>query len=160
MGVDVADLSRGNSISFATVYEVPPYQIPHGFNVENIYKIKKQVRIPVMGVGRITTPELANKVIEDGKFDLVAIGRGQLADAQWVQKAREGRSDAIRQCIGCTQGCYDAVINPKFRTITCTRNPRPAEGCAAQKGPDCRRRHGRHDGGRNSAGTRPHADSV
>ena len=76
-----------------------------------------------MGVGRITTPELANKVIEDGKFDLVAIGRGQLADAQWVQKAREGRSDAIRQCIGCTQGCYDAVINPKFRTITCTRNP-------------------------------------
>ena len=37
---------------------------------------------------------------------------------------------------------------------------RPAEGCAAQKGPDCRRRHGRHDGGRNSAGTRPHADSV
>ena len=77
----------------------------------------------MMGVGRITTPELANKVIEDGKFDLVAIGRGQLADAQWVQKAREGRSDAIRQCIGCTQGCYDAVINPKFRTITCTRNP-------------------------------------
>lgn len=123
LGVDVADLSRGNSISFATVYEVPPYQIPHGFNVENIYKIKKQVRIPVMGVGRITTPELANKVIKDGKFDLVAIGRGQLADAQWVQKAREGRSDAIRQCIGCTQGCYDAVINPKFRTITCTRNP-------------------------------------
>ena len=122
-GVDVASLSRGNAMSFATVYEVPPYELEPGFNVENIYKIKKQIKIPVMGVGRINTPELANKVIEEGKFDLVGIGRGQIADPQFVQKAKEGHPELIRKCIGCDQGCYDAVIDPRFKNITCTRNP-------------------------------------
>lgn len=123
LGVDVVDLSRGNAMSFATVYEVPPYQLPQGFNVENFAKIKKQVSIPVMGVGRINTPELADKIIAEGKLDLVGIGRGQIADPEWVKKAAEGRSNEIRRCIACTQGCYDAVIDPRFRTITCSRNP-------------------------------------
>lgn len=123
LGVDVADISRGNAMSFATVYEVPPFNLPHGFNIENIYNIKKQIKIPVVGVGRINTGEMANQVIEDGKFDLVAIGRAQLADPEWVTKVREGREELIRHCIGCDQGCYDAVIDPKMKHITCTRNP-------------------------------------
>lgn len=123
LGVDVVDLSRGNSMSFATVYEVPPYILKPGFNIENIAKIKAQVSIPVMGVGRINTPELANQVIADGKVDLVGIGRGQITDPQWVKKAQEGHPELIRRCIGCDQGCYDAVIDPRFKTITCTRNP-------------------------------------
>lgn len=123
LGVDVVDLSRGNSMSFATVYEVPPYILKPGFNIENIAKIKAQVNIPVMGVGRINTPELANQVIADGKVDLVGIGRGQITDPQWVKKAQEGHPELIRRCIGCDQGCYDAVIDPRFKTITCTRNP-------------------------------------
>ena len=123
LGVDVVDLSRGNAMSFATVYEVPPYHLKPGFNIENFVKIKNQIGIPVMGVGRINTPELANQFIAEGKLDLVGIGRGQIADPQWVRKAKEGRSDEIRKCIGCVQGCYDAVIDPHFKTITCTRNP-------------------------------------
>ena len=123
LGVDVADLSRGNAQSFATVYEVPPFNLQHGFNIENIYNIKKQIKIPVMGVGRINTGEMANQVIADGKFDLVGIGRAQLADQDWVAKVREGKEDLIRHCIGCDQGCYDAVINPQMTHITCTRNP-------------------------------------
>ena len=95
----------------------------HGFNIENIYNIKKQINIPVMGVGRINTGEMANKVIEEGKFDLVGIGRAQLADPNWITKVREGKEDLIRHCIGCDQGCYDAVINPKMKHITCTHNP-------------------------------------
>ena len=122
-GVDVADISRGNALSFATVYEVPPFNLPHGFNIDNIANIKNQINIPVVGVGRITTGEMANKVIEEGKFDLVAVGRSQLADPHWVEKVREGREDEIRHCIGCTQGCYDAVIDPTMTHITCTRNP-------------------------------------
>lgn len=123
LGVDVADISRGNAMSFATVYEVPPFNLPHGFNIENIYKIKQQIKIPVVGVGRIKTGELANKVIKEGIFDLVAIGRAQLADSDWVAKVRDGKEDQIRQCIGCVQGCYDAIINPKMPHITCTHNP-------------------------------------
>ena len=123
LGVDVVDLSRGNSLSFATVYEVPPYMLEPGFNMENIARIKGQISIPVMGVGRVNYPELADKLIADGKIDLVGIGRGQLTDPQWVKKAPEGHPEPIRKCIGCDQGCYDAVIDPRFKTITCTRNP-------------------------------------
>ena len=86
-------------------------------------KIKKAVNIPVIGVGRVNMPALANKLIEDGEIDMIAIGRAQLADPEWCNKAREGREDEIRRCIGCTEGCYDKVIDPKATHITCTRNP-------------------------------------
>lgn len=122
-GVDAIDLSRGNARSLATVYEVPPYNLEPGFNMENIAKIKKAVNIPVIGVGRVNMPALANKLIEDGEIDMIAIGRAQLADPEWCNKAREGREDEIRRCIGCTEGCYDKVIDPKATHITCTRNP-------------------------------------
>ena len=108
LGVDAVDLSRGNSLSFA---------------MENIAKIKSQISIPVMGVGRVNTPDLADRLIAEGKVDMVGVGRGQITDPQWVRKAQEGHPELIRKCIGCDQGCYDAVIDPRFKTITCTRNP-------------------------------------
>ena len=123
LGVDAVDLSRGNSLSFATVYEVPPYLLEPGFNMENIARIKSQISIPVMGVGRVNTPDLADRLIAEGKVDMVGVGRGQITDPQWVRKAQEGHPELIRKCIGCDQGCYDAVIDPRFKTITCTRNP-------------------------------------
>lgn len=122
-GVDAIDLSRGNARSLATVYEVPPYNLEPGFNMDNIAAIKKAINIPVIGVGRINMPELADKLIREGVIDMVAVGRAQLADAEWCNKAKEGREDEIRRCIGCTEGCYDKVIDPKATHITCTRNP-------------------------------------
>ncbi|MDD2980876.1 MAG: FAD-dependent oxidoreductase, partial [Hespellia sp.] len=122
-GVDVADLSRGNACSFATVYEVPPFNLEPGFNMDNIRKIKEGVKIPVCGVGRLVDPADANKFIEDGSVDMVAVGRAQLADPEWCNKAQAGEVQKIRRCIGCAQGCYDAIIDAKRPTITCTRNP-------------------------------------
>lgn len=130
-GVDVIDLSRGNARSNATVYEVPPYNLEPGFNMDNIAAIKARVGIPVLGVGRITYAALGDELIREGKLDMVAIGRGQLADPEWCNKSREGREDEIRRCIGCTQGCYDKVIDPKATHITCNRNP---ELCLEYKG--------------------------
>lgn len=123
IGADVVNLSRGNGISFATVYEVPTFNLPQGFNIENIYAIKKQINIPVIGVGRINDPAMANQVIADGKFDLVAVGRAQIADPEWVNKAMRSEDDRIRRCIACDQGCYDVVIDNNIPHITCTRNP-------------------------------------
>lgn len=122
-GVDAIDLSRGNARSLATVYEVPPYNLEPGFNMDNIYAVKQRVSIPVIGVGRVNTPDVANKLIEEGKVDLIAVGRAQLTDPDWCNKAQEGRDNEIRRCIGCTQGCYDKVIDPKATHITCNRNP-------------------------------------
>ena len=122
-GVDAMDLSRGNARSLATVYEVPPYNLEPGFNMDNIAAVKERISIPVIGVGRVNTPALADKLISEGKIDMIAVGRGQLVDPEWCNKAKEGRDDEIRRCIGCTQGCYDKVIDPKAKHITCTRNP-------------------------------------
>ena len=122
-GVDAADLSRGNAMSLATVYEVPPYNLEPGFNMDNIAAVKAGISIPVIGVGRVNTPDVADKLIREGKIDMIAVGRGQLVDPEWCNKAKEGRDDEIRRCIGCTQGCYDKVVDPKASHITCTRNP-------------------------------------
>ena len=122
-GVDAIDLSRGNARSLATVYEVPPYNLEPGFNMDNIAAIKARVNIPVIGVGRIVDPALADQLIREGKIDMVAVGRAQLADPEWCNKSMEGRETEIRRCIGCTEGCYDKVIDPKATHITCTRNP-------------------------------------
>ena len=122
-GVDAADLSRGNAMSLATVYEVPPYNLEPGFNMDNIAAVKAGISIPVIGVGRVNTPDVADKLISEGKIDMIAVGRGQLVDPEWCNKAREGRDNEIRRCIGCTQGCYDKVVDPKATHITCTRNP-------------------------------------
>lgn len=122
-GVDIADMSRGNAMSFATVYEVPPFSLPQAFNIDNINKIKQQIKIPVMAVGRFNDPAIAEKALVDGKCELVGIGRAQIADWDFVGKAMRGEDEKIRRCIGCVQGCYDAVIDHRFQTITCTRNP-------------------------------------
>lgn len=122
-GLDAVDLSRGNARSLATVYEVPPYNLKPGFNMDNIEAVKKGIHIPVIGVGRVNTPEVADKLIREGKIDMIAVGRAQLADPLWCKKSREGQEADIRRCIGCTEGCYDKVLDPKAKHITCTRNP-------------------------------------
>jgi 2,4-dienoyl-CoA reductase-like NADH-dependent reductase (Old Yellow Enzyme family)/nucleoside-diphosphate-sugar epimerase len=122
-GVDVLDVSRGNIISAGIKYEVPPIDIPRAFNIDNAARIRKETGMLTMGVGRINTPELAEKLLEEGKIDLAGMGRAQLADPEFVKKAREGRSDEIYHCIGCNQGCYDGFENIDSPCITCMRNP-------------------------------------
>lgn len=122
-GVDAIDLSRGNAKSLATVYEVPPYNLEQGFNMDNIAAVKAGVKIPVIGVGRVIKAEYADEIIKKGMVDMVAVGRAQLVDPDWCNKSMEGKEDEIRYCIGCTQGCYDKVIDPAATHITCTRNP-------------------------------------
>lgn len=123
-GVDVLDISRGNIITPATVYEVPPIDVPRAFNIENAARIKKETGMLTVGVGRINTAELAEEILETDKVDMVVMGRAQLADADFVNKCKEGRIDDIVHCVGCNQGCYDGftdIANRPF--ITCLRNP-------------------------------------
>lgn len=122
-GVDFVDLSRGNGDTYGLKYEVPSIDIPQGYNVENVAKIHAAVNIPVSVAGRINDPELANRILEEGKADMIAMGRAQIADPEFCNKAMGGEDETIRRCVGCNQGCFDAVMNPKMPTITCMRNP-------------------------------------
>ncbi|MEG0508052.1 MAG: FAD-dependent oxidoreductase [Eubacterium sp.] len=123
-GVDVLDISRGNIITAASIYEVPPIDIPNGFNINNASRIRQETGMLTVGVGRINTAELAENILSDDKVDMVVMGRAQLADPEFANKAQSGKVDDIIHCVGCNQGCYDGfcdVVNRPF--ITCMRNP-------------------------------------
>lgn len=95
--------------------------VPHGTFLYLAKAIKEEVGIPVIGSGRINDPIFAEKVLEDGVADFVAIGRAILTDPEFPNKAKEGRVDEIRKCVGCHQGCFDRVFDHK--PVTCTLNP-------------------------------------
>ena len=122
-GVDVLDVSRGNMPTAAIKYEVPPVDVPRGFNVENAAIIKEATGMLTIAVGRINDPGQADEIINSGKADMVVIGRGQLADPEFCKKAYEGDVDSIIKCVACNQGCFDGFVSPNFPHITCMRNP-------------------------------------
>jgi 2-enoate reductase len=99
----------------------PPGYQKYGCMVDMAAEVKKVVKIPVIAVGRLDVPELAEKVIAESKADLVAIGRGFLSDPHWVKKVEESQQKHIRPCIGCHDGCMDRLVNGK--PTSCAVNP-------------------------------------
>jgi hypothetical protein len=63
----------------------------------------------VFATGRINDPVLAEKVLADGRADMIGMVRSQLCDPNMANKAREGRLDELRYCIADNQGCYGRV---------------------------------------------------
>ncbi|MEK4515989.1 FAD-dependent oxidoreductase [Paenibacillus sp. FSL H8-0122] len=122
-GVDALDVSRGNFSSAAIKYEVPPIDLPRGFNVDNAARIRQETGMLTVAVGRINAPDQAEDILADGKADMVVIGRAQLADPEFCLKAESGNSNDIVQCVACNQGCYDGFVSSEVPFITCLRNP-------------------------------------
>ena len=85
-------------------------------------KFKEHFSIPVVTSNRINTPEKAEQVLANGDADMISMARPFLADADFVSKAAEGRSDEINTCIGCNQACLDHVFSGKM--TSCLVNPR------------------------------------
>jgi 2,4-dienoyl-CoA reductase-like NADH-dependent reductase (Old Yellow Enzyme family)/thioredoxin reductase len=110
-GIDAIDISGGVYASAAMI--VPPISdIPKGLFVENAAATKKAIegRVPVIVVGGINNPVMAEEIIDSGKADMVALGRPLLADAEFPSKTIAGKPREIRKCIACNQGCIDRVF--------------------------------------------------
>jgi len=118
-GVDAIDASSG--CYEALHWMVPPVYQPRGCFVHMAEAIKKAVSIPVIAVGRLGYPELAEDVLKEGKADFIMLGRSLLADPEWPNKVGEGRLDDIRPCIGCDDGCLGRLFGGKH--LSCTVNP-------------------------------------
>ena len=71
---------------------------------------------------RINHPETAEQVLADGHANMISMARPFLADAEIINKSKEGREDEINTCIGCNQACLDHVFEQK--TSSCLVNPR------------------------------------
>ncbi|WP_045555747.1 NADPH-dependent 2,4-dienoyl-CoA reductase [Streptomyces sp. FxanaA7] len=96
--------------------------VPRGAYSWVTKKLMGEVSVPLVTTNRINTPELAEELLADGHADMVSMARPMLADPDFVNKAREGRSDAINTCIGCNQACLDHTFSGKI--TSCLVNPR------------------------------------
>lgn len=119
-GVAAIDVSLGSSCESGAI-TLQTLGTQKGLAWEFASKIKEQVNIPVIAVGRINTPELAEEILVSGKADLVALGRPLVADPLFVEKATSGRSKEIRRCAACHQGCLDELR--AGRRFGCNFNP-------------------------------------
>ncbi|KQX19111.1 MULTISPECIES: oxidoreductase [unclassified Sphingomonas] len=95
---------------------------PPGFLLDKLARFKKALPdIPVFAVGGIDDADMAEAILAEGKADMVAITRGQIADPEFARKVVEGRTDEIRHCIRGNQGCLAHAI--RGAPVTCTVNP-------------------------------------
>ena len=118
-GVDAVHVSAG---TYGSGYAItPPAAIRHGWITGYAREVKKVTDLPVVTVGRITDPHLAESIIAAGTADLVAMGRASLADPDLPNKAAAGRFDEINYCIGCMQGCTGMIS--RYQPATCLVNP-------------------------------------
>lgn len=99
---------------------VPPMYMEDGCSVLLAQPIKEAVSIPVIVDGKIRTPELAEKILAEGKADFVSIGRPMLADPEWPKKVREGRAEDIQNCIACNECIHRLRIGG---SLGCSVNP-------------------------------------
>ena len=114
-GVDVLSVSAGSHVG-SSQWVMQPMLLPTGCLVPLAAEMREAVDIPVIAVGRINHPKLAENVLSKGKADLIAMGRALVADPDLPQKAMEGRYGEIRRCLACN-ACS------QVRPIACLVNP-------------------------------------
>ncbi len=117
-GVNAISVSAANHASME--WSIQPMLLRPGCLAPLAGEIKKVVKVPVIVAGRINDPLVAERILEQGKADLVAVGRGLLADPDFPRKAREGNEREINKCIACNT-CYDQIL--RMQPIACLVNP-------------------------------------
>jgi 2,4-dienoyl-CoA reductase-like NADH-dependent reductase (Old Yellow Enzyme family)/thioredoxin reductase len=118
-GADAILASGGNKATKGMT--IPSHYLPPGVLVHLAREIRKTVAIPVVAIGKINTPELAEKVIRDCEADFVAMARPLLADPYFPFKAQAGMTEEIRRCLYDLEDCADKGVKGIGRT--CTVNP-------------------------------------
>ncbi|MCQ2602775.1 MAG: FAD-dependent oxidoreductase, partial [Clostridia bacterium] len=132
-GVDLFDVDLGCYDNWWLPH--PPASMPAGCFLEisemakkyfkdNNIKSNLGVEVPIVAVGKLGYPDLAEKALRDGKCDMVMLGRPLLADAEWPKKAFAGKCADIRPCIGCQEGCLNEFVEGGHPQ--CAVNPRTA----------------------------------
>lgn len=117
-GVDMIHVSGGTTIKRGSA--IPAAGTKQASHAALSREIKKHVKIPVATVGRINEAWIAEELIEDGAADICMMGRANLCDAEFCNKAAAGRAEEVRPCIGCLR-CLNGIMFGK--PIACTVNP-------------------------------------
>lgn len=107
-GVKSISLSAG--CYDAVDYAIQPMYIPQGFIVPFAEELKTLVDVPVIVAARLNSAELIKDIVDTNKADMVAVGRGLIADAEIITKIKNNDEANIRYCVACNQGCIDRVL--------------------------------------------------
>ncbi|SDX24111.1 2,4-dienoyl-CoA reductase (NADPH2) [Amycolatopsis xylanica] len=136
--VDYINTSIG--VATATLYMIEAsMHIPPGYAMFIPSAIRDKVRIPVVGVGRFKDPVQADRALAEGHCDLIGVVRGQIADPDFVRKARAGHATDIRTCLSCNQECVGRMgLN---RWLGCIENPRTGKEATPLPMPSVRPRN-------------------
>jgi len=132
-GADALHVTAGHYRSLPSAHMMtPPMSSPEGLFLEYASRVKAEVDVPVIAVGRLGHPALAMQAVDTGKADFIALGRSLIADPQWVAKARAHLP--VRRCLACNS-CVDemrggeklgCVVNPAAaRELEYSRAARP-----------------------------------
>jgi 2-enoate reductase len=118
-GIDVIHVDVGCHDAFQWV-QPPNYISPNGF-AEQAAAIKQVVKVPIITVGGITDPDIAEQILHEGKADFICLGRALIADPEWPNKAERGKLEDIRPCLRCNEGCIGRAFY--LKSMSCTVNP-------------------------------------
>ncbi|MDR0851705.1 MAG: FAD-dependent oxidoreductase [Clostridiales Family XIII bacterium] len=119
--IDLVNVSGGvDTYPQWAVHVQPTIFLPNGYHVKWAERIKQEVSIPVIALGGINTPELAEQILSEGKADVIGMSRAILADPNFPKKVLEHKSDDIDICIRCMSCLEDASVK---RVIGCAVNP-------------------------------------
>jgi 2,4-dienoyl-CoA reductase (NADPH2) len=126
--VDYINTSIG--VATATLFMIEAsMQVPPGYAMFIPTAIREAVSVPVVGVGRFKDPMQAERALAAGQADLIGVVRGQIADPDFVRKARSGAAQDIRTCLSCNQECVGRMgLN---RWLGCIENPRTGREAVA-----------------------------
>ncbi len=105
-GLDYYNVIAGTSATLSgAVHIVPPMIVETGYVAPFAATVKAKVSKPVFVAGRINQPQIAEQILATGQADMCGMTRAQICDPRMAVKARDGRVDDIRACIGCNQAC-------------------------------------------------------
>lgn len=132
-GVDAISVTAGVYGSYAKGYMIAPMAMEDGLLLKYAKAVKRAVKIPVIAVGKLRSPQLCGKAIKQKTADFVAIGRMLLADPEWPNKVKAGKLDAINPCVACNQGCIQRLFSGL--DVQCTVNPATSREAAFSRKP-------------------------
>lgn len=122
---DVIDVSAGLNSSIQ--YQIDANYLPDGWRSYMAKAVKERYEKPCVTTGNIRNPQVAEDILAKGDADIIGMGRGLIADPDWVNKVEFGDVCDIRKCISCNIGCAGNRIGIN-RPIRCTVNPAVLHG--------------------------------
>jgi len=117
---DIFDVSCGLNSSIR--YQIDSNFRPDGWRSYMARAVKAAFGKPVIAMGNMRDPKVVEEILERGDADLIGMGRGLIAEPEWVNKVRWGQESSLRKCISCNVGCAGNRIGIN-RPIRCTVNP-------------------------------------